>query len=266
MHDHLKAAASLAMLLGVVAAIVGLVLAMGPPLPQPFRALKWLIASAGPVMIVCGALLLWRLSHRPDEAPDFLRSMFKDQFRRPFEAGGVCFVVIPESGGGVAELHIFFQNRWEAPCQARITIRRDHGFAWSHKKMEIATVRFWCEGGSFGLVRVPIGVPRALQGKRKRLAASASVGYPQGRGRMIRFKAGKRVGSGDIGAGTIAAAHLLGGVAGAAMAAHQAAGQFRMTYPAGVAEEVPPDAEVAVETLWRPGDPVGGLDAEGQTT
>src|SRR4051794_21970080 len=62
----------------------------------------------------CLGLLLWAL-FRKDRAPDFLRQRFGAYFER----SGFCFAVTCASEGVLAFLDLYYQNRYERPCQAR---------------------------------------------------------------------------------------------------------------------------------------------------
>jgi hypothetical protein len=108
-----------------------------------------------------------------------------------------------------------------------------------------------CEGGAFGVASAPIGIPAKFQGRKTRFDVAAATSYPGGRGALLRFKNGLRVGKADtsnLGSTVLTASLLLIGH----VHYHRPA-RITFNLPQGVVEEAPP-IEPTVEALWQPGD------------
>ncbi len=117
--------------------------------------------------------------------------------------------------------------------------------------IEPVAVGIECGPAAFGVARVP----RGLLGRRQRFEVGASVEFPDGRGRRVRFRGGaalranSRFGNAFVSTLTVAGA---------------LAGHVVYTSPSVVEVGLPNEAVedtaelgigVAVETLWRLGDP-----------
>ncbi|WP_148593773.1 hypothetical protein [Aquisphaera giovannonii] len=189
-------------------------------------------------------ILLWSLI-REDEAPDLMRQACGSYFERD----GFCFAVVPAVADGQARLDVYFQNRFEKACLAHVAIRPSQKFFLNRGSIQAIAVPIECDGGAFGVARIPWGVPSKYQGQRQSLDVAASTEYPTGRGRMIRFRDGVRVGKATSSLWpnvlTVAAA-----ATGTFYLSRPARLKFRL--PKGVNEAVPEDARIRVETLWRP--------------
>ena len=138
------------------------------------------------------AAVLIRDRFRKEDLPDHLRSMVP----RPFEINGLCFGFVTEATDGRGELHVLFQNRFANPCNVRLILARHHGFVSSARLLEFPQIHIECEGGAFGMVRVPLAVPRKWQGKRKTFSIKGLVKYPNGRGKLLRYRGSRAT---DIG-------------------------------------------------------------------
>ena len=55
------------------------------------------------------------------------------------------------------------------------------------------TVEIECPAGGYGMTSVPWPVAKKFQGKARWLDVGADVAYPEGRGKMIRYRGGLQV-------------------------------------------------------------------------
>lgn len=143
----------------------------------------WVVAA-----VVCVGLMWW-VWFRPDLAPDVLAEMGVNYFERE----GLCFALLPLVEERRCRLVVFYQNRYATPCEATILIRP----VAKGGGVNLAPLRFSirCEGSGGGQETAPWPIPEHYQGKPSRLRVGADVDYPEGRGRMVRFKDGMQVGS-----------------------------------------------------------------------
>ena len=205
--------------------------------PGQLTTAIWTTRFVAPLVAMAAFATLLRNYLRPDKAPDYLRKITG----RPFECEGLCFCITPEAADGIGELHLFFQNRFERPCEATIRLHRMHGFAISKKNLQVVSIPVTCSGGGFGLTRVPLAIPAKLQGKKRWFEISASVKYPERRGTLLRYRAGRTVMS-DRGRSSSAVLSMLLGPFGALLGAATGGGRLRLRYPRDVAETLPADA------------------------
>jgi hypothetical protein len=128
---------------------------------------------------------------KPDLVPDFLGR----ECRSFFERSGLCFSILPTCEDGVCIVTAMFQNRYDHRCTARIALRPVVGVFRSAKKLfqnDFSTIVFdiSCGAGSFGIAGIPLAVPRSRQDKELILRIGATVDYPEGKGKKLRFRDG----------------------------------------------------------------------------
>ncbi len=241
MREFLKFACAII----VFAAVVGGIIAWSGRPNELMSRLRIILPSCG--VVALGVLLY--LQFQRDRAPDLL---FK-YFGRYFDRSGFCFKLRFVADHGVCVLVIPFQNRHERPCSAQIAIRSAPGFFGGRP---FDGVKFDIEAGpaAFGIARVPIPMPVACQGKRHRFDVAATAKYPQGKGRMLRFRDGLKVKS-EAGVSELGSAVLTIGLA--AFGHIHISGRpasITLSVPAGVSEALPSDAVPVVKTFWTLGD------------
>ena len=105
-------------------------------------------------------IILWAL-YRRDKAPDFLRQVAGGYFERT----GFCFAIVPTVQQGTCFLNLFFQNRYSKACRAQVVIHPSQGFFLIRRDLDSLVVEIACEGGAFGVTRIPWPVPQKYQGK-----------------------------------------------------------------------------------------------------
>lgn len=215
---------------------------------RPNQSAGWLRYVTPAIAVIILAVLV-RLHLKRDALPDFLREAVGGYFERD----GFCFSILPTTVNGACCLSVYYQNKYERPCSATLAIRPSFGFFLTTRKLDAISLDIDCGPAAFGLVLVPLAVPQQHQGKTQKFDVGASVRYPDGRGRCLRFRDGVRVGKHRFhNEGWV---HLLVVVC--------SFGLMRLSRPSSVSlklpENVADDAgglSVAAKELWRFGDPV----------
>jgi hypothetical protein len=197
------------------------------------------------VGIAALAGLCWAMT-RKDKLPDYLRQVVGVYLERT----GFCFALVPAVADGRCTLDIYFQNRYERPCRAQVVIQPSREFFLNRRSVGSFTIEIECEGGAFGVTRLPWGVPQQYQGRQQSFDVGASVSYPEGRGALLRYRDGAHVGAAKTSAwvGVMTAAAALGGIIVITKPA-----KVKIQLPKGVSEIVADDARIVTETLQRPG-------------
>jgi hypothetical protein len=234
----------------VLALVVLLALAAG--------ALGWLTSGVGgypgatpwlratPLVGIPALALLVFADFRREKLPNFLRT-----FGGYFERDGLCFVILPATDGQRFWWTVAFQNRYERPCRTHLTFRPAvPSFGWRRPQIAEARVEITCEGAAFGTVEISCALPLRYQGKRLRFEVAAATTYPAGRGSLLRYREGMRVGRRQKGAADTALMTVAG-----------LTGHLHYTQSASFLVQLPrigADTEAAgaprLEIRWRPGD------------
>jgi len=241
MRELVKAALALS-----IAAAVGL--SVWAWLASGERVDTWVGRLSGPTLVLFGLYYFAKIFFPQDRAPDFLR----EEFGKYFDRGGFCFVVRAEGIGGVCFLSVYFQNRFEKPCIGRVAVRPAKG-PWGRRPLDWVRAEIPCEGGAFGVARIPVGLPALAQGKRRVFELAAAVTYPHRPGRQLRFRPGVRIPRDTIVETAEEPADEETAPVQPAMKV-SAIRKTRIKLPAGVYEELPIGTKRKMETLWRVGD------------
>lgn len=233
--------------LTVVVAFLTAAIAWGVDRPDE---LTWWLRIGAPIVAIAAFGAFLQIHFQRDEVPDFLYQSHGGYFDR----GGFCFAIGVHDVGGVCHVEVYFQNRYDRPCIGRIALRPKAGF-FGRQKIDTIALEIPCEPAAFGVVSMPIPVPLAVQGKRQTFEVGASVKYPQGRGKMLRFRDGIVIRTnsnfGDAFGTTLAVGALLGGN----ILIPQPA-TVELELPRGVLELPPRELQPEVKSIWRLGDPV----------
>jgi hypothetical protein len=131
-----------------------------------------------------GGYLLLR--YRRDRVPDYLRATIPQPFRR----GGVSFGIVPVVRDAVYTLELGFQSERDWPCVATIALRPVRKLFGPAAHLDRITVTVEIPPAGFGVTRIPLAVPKSLWGKTIEYEIGATVRYPVGRGRRVRFRGG----------------------------------------------------------------------------
>ncbi|MEN6451304.1 MAG: hypothetical protein ABFC96_12505 [Thermoguttaceae bacterium] len=123
--------------------------------------------------------------------PDFLSAKCKTFF----EQNGLCFALSAATESGVFFLNATYQNRYDRPCKARIALRPAAGVFRSAVRPfrnDFSTIVFdiSCGPGGFGIAAIPLPVSGHHRGKTLTLQIGATVDYPEGKGKKVRFREG----------------------------------------------------------------------------
>lgn len=208
------------------------------------------IASAA--LAVAGFIVLIWTNFRRDLVPDFLRSISL----RFFERDGFCFLPQVIVRRGIPHVRVWYQNRYEKACEAMVVLCPGKTFLMGSQAGITARIHLRCPGGGFGVAEVPVELPVAGAGNVVIHEVGAQVRYPDGGGRLLRFRAGERVGEPqmsalDIGLTVAAAAvgHLL----------IRSPAKLKLQLPQAASLPLPADPPAAAEVLWQPGRPTEGV-------
>lgn len=197
--------------------------------------------------IVCLAPLIWAQT-RKDKVPDFLYRVTP----RYFERDGFCFAVVPQVVNGDCSMHIFFQNRYDRPCSAQLLIRASSGLFSGRPELSDISLGLSCGPAEFGRSTIPWAVPQNLQGKKVSLSLYAGVKYPDGRGTLLRYRDGLRVGS--VGMDAWREGLQIAGALGGALVISRPA-RIKLTLPSGVSSSMQDAISVDTKVIWKLGDP-----------
>ena len=212
-------------------------------------------AFGGMLTLMLGSLglLLWSLFRR-DKAPDHLKQIPG----KLLERDGFCFKVLAKPVKGRCYLDLYFQSRYERPCRAIVVLQPSKGFFLMRPGLASMTVDIDCPAGGFGVTSVPWPVAKKFQGKAQRLDVGADVQYPEGRGRMIRYRGGVqlRTAGTDSWRATLAVAAILTVSAGMGVVVLLGdAVKVKLRLPVDVEESVDDDLPILTKVLWKLEDP-----------
>jgi hypothetical protein len=203
-------------------------------------------------------LLLYSLLRR-DKAFDFLYHLVGNYFERD----GFQFAVVPRIEASMCQIAILFQNRYSNRCEAQVFVKPSQEFFMTRRPIDHLSIGVVCDGGAFGAVLIPWGVPKQFQGKKQNLDIGASVRYPQGKGQMLRFRDGTPVKGPTLSAFQIAT--TVAAAAGGMIVAHSPA-RMAIQLPHNVADHLSDDSPISTVTLWRPGDPESNVELPGDSS
>jgi hypothetical protein len=212
----------------------------------------WMRAS-GVLLVPAIALLVWA-DFRRDRAPDLLRKWVGKKY---FEQNGFCFAILPSVDRGCFAWQVLFQNRYERACKAMVAFRRASLFDMGKGDLADVRLEIDCDGGAFGVATVPYAVPPECQGKKLRFDLIAFNRYPGGKGRMLRFRQGMRVGRRHKSEADAAVTAL------SILALHPHfthSAQLRMKMPNDVSDTAV--GEMQQRIIWRPGDAVPAISTQ----
>ena len=209
----------------------------------------WLFRFGAPVVVAFAFVAFWRMHVQKDEVPDYLSQLGL----RFFDRGGFCFAIVPRVEEGTCFLDAYFQNKFDRPCRGRIALRPVRGLLGRGKLTDVY-FDIDCPAAAFGRATISLPVPVAVQGKRQKFEVGASVEYPSGRGRMVRFREGAVLRT-DSDFGDVFGTAI--GVAGALVGTFVLSSPLtvKIRLPSNVADELTQGVPMASTTLWRLGDP-----------
>ncbi len=208
----------------------------------------WGFRIGAPAAALLMLVVLLKLQFRVDLAHDYLR----DQAGTYFNRNGFCFACLAAAEEGIGYMDIFFQNQRDRPCVGRVALRPARGL-FGRTAIQTITCTIECAPAAFGRARVAIPISRKLQGKRQSFEVGASVHYPHGKGKRLRFHDGVFLrANSKFGDSVVNALAVAGTAAGSIILSRPAA--TTLCLPENVAEEVPDHLVPEVVTLWQLGD------------
>ena len=237
--------------LGVIVAACFLmgILAWMPSPTNEVNATMRLLRIVCPILgVVCLVPLIWAQT-RKDKVPNYLSRIAP----RYFERDGFCFAIVPKVVNGNCTMGIYFQNRYDQPCSANILIRASSGLFSGKPDLSDISLGVTCSPAEFGCSTIPWTIPESLQGKMTSLSLYAGVKYPNGRGKLLRYKDGLRVGA----VGTDMwreGLQITGALVGAAVISRPA--RIKFTLPSGVSAFKQEVISAETKTIWKLGDKI----------
>jgi hypothetical protein len=193
---------------------------------------------------------------KADLVPDFLSGKCKTFF----EQNGLCFVLGAATENGVFFVNAMYRNRHDRPCMARIALRPVAGVfrsAVGPFRNDFSTIMFdiSCGPGAFGIASIPLPVSGRHQGKKLTLQIGATVDYPEGKGKEMRFREGSLVRyNAEFHSAYLRSLQVLYFFCGGFLFSFPASVTFIL--PKGVAESLQSGKCQHTQTLWTIGDEV----------
>jgi hypothetical protein len=211
--------------------------------PRSADTTVWILRLLAPLVATLLLFLLIRDELREDDLPDLIRQIV----RKCFERDGLCFAFVPTVADGICWMNVYYQNRFENACTARIVLQPESKSKPPSPLLGI-DARVECGGGAFGVLNIPWPIPADLQGRAMRFEVGCEISYPTGRGKTLRYREGLSVGSPGGGLGAVETAALL--LVGIHYISHPAS--LSLALPSGVVEAIPAELGPTRETLWQP--------------
>ncbi len=202
----------------------------------------WMRACVLPLLLVLW-LLVWG-DLRREKLPDLLRAVGRPYF----EHDGLCFHVTPLVRDRQFFWRVAFQNRYERTCEGVIRFRpavRSLGI--TRPALAEATADVRCPGAAFGFAIIPYAIDQRYHGKVIRFEVAAVTRYPEGKGKLLRFRDGLKVGTRHKSGGDLALL-ALAGLAGHLHYTSQAT--FKVRLPAQVSDQAV--GEETQQIVWQP--------------
>ena len=243
MGESTKSVCALLMIAGIIAAA----LAWTADRPD---ATTWGFRIGGPVTAILALGLILKLHFRADLERDYLRPLTGTYFNRD----GFCFAFVVTPIDGVAFMDAYFQTQHDKPSLGRIALRPARGFFMTRAKIDAITFEIECPPAGFGFARIAIPIPEKLQGNKQSFEVGASVQYPDGKGRRIRFHDGVFLRSNtNFGDSFGTALTVAGAATGSIILSKPASATIDL--PVGVAEDIPDNLSPEIKILWPLGEP-----------
>ncbi len=135
---------------------------------------------------------VWYALYVEDRMPDDLGEVVGSNYH---EVDGVAFhLSVRQAEKGQAQLTLHYMNRFANYAQVIIHVRPPRDSFVVRKGMRDLRFIFKVNGGEFGAIHQPIGVPRHLQGTTVPVQLAAVARFPRAHGQRLRSREGGRVG------------------------------------------------------------------------
>ncbi|MGI9013585.1 MAG: hypothetical protein ACR2GY_04965 [Phycisphaerales bacterium] len=245
MHETRNLVLILVLVVFVIWGLIGWFV-LGPAAGWPMR---WL-PVIGAVVV---GVLVWYALNVEDKLPDYLAQHVGSMY---YDVEGLSFLpTVRVNEDGQAELCLFYQSRFENYCQAIVHMRPPKG-AGFHIRPDMHDLHFAfkADGGDFGVLRQPIGVPEAFKGEVLNVKLAAAVRFPRSHGtRLRKHEGGMECGS-----------FAVDWINAFKVGVHDVSSEIVLENPCTIHLALPRDANADIEgsDVWRqelihPGPPVG---------
>ena len=193
------------------------------------------------VLAAASSLMLLYAFKVEDKLPDHLGEVVGDIY---YDVDGLSFMPIVRVNNGMAELCVYYQNRFEETVEAIVHMHPPQDSFVIRPGMHDAHFAFRADGGDFGVIHQPIGVPAHLQGQVIDIQLAAASWYPRSHGLRLRKKPG------------IACGSMLVDWGGAAFktGVHEVSGEIKLENPATIHLSMPtdvPESASVADASWR---------------
>lgn len=242
MNQSLKAIAQFSTILCAVASVG--VWAIPRHADEAVWACRVLLPFATAILL----FILIRAARKRDLAPDLLHQ----EFGEVFERDGFCFVpVLDSTDEGECSFEIHYQNRYAGACVCELVIQPSvKTLGVRRHDVPTVAVEIECPEGGIGIMRIPYPIKAKYQGKTMTYDVAARTRYPNGAGRMLRFREGARVGTHEHAIGSIGKAAVTLGLAVGGIIRFSRPAQITIELPSRASDSNSPGAALSNEVLW----------------
>lgn len=243
MSQSIKAVLQLIMLMAVLAGAGAWLLEDRP------NFTVWCFRIGAPAVALTMLAAIWAFNLRRDLAPDYLRQVAGDGF---FNRNGFTFAPSAVLREGVCCILVHFQNQQDQPAVAKVGLRTAERLL-RRSYLEEISFQIHCEPAAFGVAIAPIALAPEFLGKKHVFDVGASVAYPQGKGRRLRFRDGTFLRTNADFTNPLRVPFLVGGLMVGKLILTEPA-KLALMLPDRAADRRPARWSREVRTLWRLGD------------
>ncbi len=156
------------------------------------------LASVG-VALVLGSILFYAYQIE-DRLDDQLGVITMGRY---YERDGLCFMPLTrvrqlDDGRQLAEISLYYQNRFDGTCEVVIHLRPPAGTLYSHRGSQDLHFAFQCRPGGYGVVHQPVAIMHEHQGEQIEIEMAAAIRWPRGRGDQVRSHQGLPCGTFEV--------------------------------------------------------------------
>jgi hypothetical protein len=129
-----------------------------------------------------------------------------------------------------------------------VVLQPSKGFFLLRPGLASMTVELECPAGGYGVTSIPWPVAKKFQGKKQLFDVGADVFYPEGRGKMIRYRGGVQVRTAGIDAwrAILTVAGAMGG-----MIVLTSSAKVKLKLPIDVEESIDDDLPISTKIIWK---------------
>jgi hypothetical protein len=200
----------------------------------------WAQRIASVALIAILGAFAWYAFTIEDKMPDRLAPVVGPMY---YDVDGLSFMpTIRVNAGGQAELCVYYQNRFENYAMAVVHLRPPENAFVVRPGVRDLHFTFKADGGDFGVLHQPIGVPRKLRGEVIDVEMAAVARYPRSHGDRLIKHEGMACGSFPVDWGQ---AFKVG--------VHEVSGEIELSSPVTVHLSLPDSAHEAIKGpgVWK---------------